>query len=278
MAEADELYPRLSRIVVVASECPAATVSCLRGLQEKDARIDLLVEGKRNGKADAINKILGRIKSPLVLFVNSDARPQPGALTKLLSSMGSDERIGAVAAVPELEAGSGLVSLLLDFMWSAHNNCSVVLNHMNVSNHSCDEMVLFRTNAVTLLPQGIVNDGAFLAATARLRGYSIKVSTGARVKIKTPKRIADVIIQRRRILFGHAQVWRQVGTPPRTIESLLFLSPATGVRLLVTTLARRPRSILAVPTALACELAATLLSILDTFSSSKAHAVWRRLK
>jgi len=183
-----------------------------------------------------------------------------------------------VAAVPELEAGSGLVSLLLDFMWSAHNNCSVVLNHMNVSNHSCDEMVLFRTNAVTLLPQGIVNDGAFLAATARLRGYSIKVSTGARVKIKTPKRIADVIIQRRRILFGHAQVWRQVGTPPRTIESLLFLSPATGVRLLVTTLARRPRSILAVPTALACELAATLLSIIDTFSSSKAHAVWRRLK
>jgi hypothetical protein len=278
MAEADELYPRLSRIVVVASECPAATVSCLRGLQEKDARIDLLVEGKRNGKADAINKILGRIKSPLVLFVNSDARPQPGALTKLLSSMGSDERIGAVAAVPELEAGSGLVSLLLDFMWSAHNNCSVVLNHMNVSNHSCDEMVLFRTNAVTLLPQGIVNDGAFLAATARLRGYSIKVSTGARVKIKTPKRIADVIMQRRRILFGHAQVWRQVGTPPRTIESLLFLSPATGTRLLVTTLARRPRSMLAVPTALACELAATLLSIIDTFSSSKAHAVWRRLK
>lgn len=262
----------------MADECPAATVSCLRGLQERDARIDLLLEGRRNGKADAINKILGRIKSPLVLFVNSDARPQPGALTKLLSSMDSDERIGAVAAVPELEAGSGLVSLLLDFMWSAHNNCSVVLNHMNVSNHSCDEMVLFRTNAVTLLPQGIVNDGAFLAATARLRGYSIKVSTGARVKIKTPKRIADVIIQRRRILFGHAQVWRQVGTPPRTIESLLFLSPATGVRLLVTTLARRPRSILAVPTALACELAATLLSILDTFSSSKAHAVWRRLK
>jgi len=253
-------------------------VSCLRELQEKDDRIDLLVEGKRNGKADAINKILGRIKSPLVLFVNSDARPQPGALAKLLSSMDSDERIGAVAAVPELEAGEGLVSLLLHFMWSAHNNCSVVLNHMNVSNHSCDEMVLFRTSAVSLLPQGIVNDGAFLAAMARLRGYSIKVSTGARVRIKTPRRITEVIVQRRRILFGHAQVWRKVGTPPRTIESLLFLSPATGMRLLVATLARRPRAMLAVPAALACELAATLMSILDTFNSSKAHAVWRRFR
>ena len=278
LAEADGLHSRLQRIVVVASACPAETVSCLRRLQEKEGRIDLLVEDRRNGKADAINKILVRARSPLVLFVNSDARPQPGALTKLLSSMDSNENIGAVAAVPQLDAGTGLVSLLLHFMWSAHNDCSVLLNHMNLSNHSCDEMVLLRTSAISLLPQDTVNDGAFLAATARIRGYSIKVSTGAKVRIKTPKRITDVILQRRRILFGHAQVWRQIGTPPRTIESLLFLSPATGARILVTTLARRPRSLLAIPAALICEVTATLLSILDSVNSSKTHAVWRRFR
>ena len=262
----------------MASECPAGTVSHLRRLQGEDGRIDLLVERKRNGKADAINKILARSSSPLVLFVNSDARPQPGALARLLYSMDSDRRIGAVAAIPEPEPGTGLVSLLLNFMWSAHNNCSVALNHMNISNHSCDAMVLFRTSAISLLPENIVNDGAYLAATARLRGYSIKVSTGARVRIKTPNQIADVIMQRRRILFGHAQVWRHVGTPPKTIESLLFLSPATGMRLLVATLARRPRSLLAIPTALVSEIAATMLSVFDIVRSSRAHAVWRRFK
>lgn len=276
--EADELQTRLQRLVIVASECPAGTLSCLRELQEEDSRIDLLVEGRRQGKAEAINKILALTKSPLVLFVNSDARPQPGALKRLLYSMDSDHGIGAVAAVPKLDAGTGLMSLLLNLMWSAHNNCSVTLNHMNVSNHSCDEMVMFRTSAISLLPRETVNDGAFLAATARLRGFSIKVSTEARVWVTTPKRIDDLIMQRRRILFGHAQVWHQVGTPPRTIESLLFLSPITGARLLVTTLALRPRLLLAVPVALVSEMAATVLSILDTTRSSKAHAIWRRFK
>ena len=66
MDEADELQTRLQRLVIVASECPAGTLSCLRGLQEEDSRIDLLVEERRKGKAEAINKILALTKSPLV--------------------------------------------------------------------------------------------------------------------------------------------------------------------------------------------------------------------
>jgi cellulose synthase/poly-beta-1,6-N-acetylglucosamine synthase-like glycosyltransferase len=149
---------------------------------------------------------------------------------------------------------------------------------MNVSNHSCDELVLYRSKAVSLLPSQTVNDGAFMAGVARLKGYSIKVSADALVHIRTPKRITDVISQRRRILFGHAQVWRRVGTPPKTIESLLFLSPVEGVRLLVKTLAARPKFLEALPLAVVSELSATLLSIFDTISMSRAHAVWRRFE
>jgi cellulose synthase/poly-beta-1,6-N-acetylglucosamine synthase-like glycosyltransferase len=268
----------MSKMVIIASECPAETISSLAVIRDRDRRVELLVEQARRGKADAINRILTRSDAPLVLLANSDSRPQPGAIAKLLSSMGSDRGIGAVSAIPLPDEGSGPIPLLLSFMWSAHNTCSVALNHMNVSNHSCDELVLFRTRAVTLLPPDTVNDGAFLAATARIRGFSIKVSTEAKVKIRTPKRISDVILQRRRILFGHAQVWRQVGTPPKTIESLLFLSPGIGVKLLVSTLARRPRSLLVMPIALVSEVAATFLSISDTLRSSRAHAIWRRFK
>jgi cellulose synthase/poly-beta-1,6-N-acetylglucosamine synthase-like glycosyltransferase len=266
----------LQKIVIVASDCPSETISALSRLQREDSRIELVVEEKRQGKADAVNKILARTKTPLVLFANSDSRPHPGAIAKLLSSMESGERIGAVSAIPEPEAGRGLMPLLLGFMWSAHNNCSIALNHMNISNHSCDELVLFRTRAITFLPPHTVNDGAFLAAAARLRGYSIKVSTDAKVRIRTPTRISDVILQRRRILFGHAQVWRQIGTPPKTIESLLFLSPPIGIRLLVSTLASRPRSFVILPVAFVSEMLAGLLSISDVLRSSKSHAIWKR--
>lgn len=268
----------LQKLIVVASDCPPETVAALKQLQTRDKRIELLVELARNGKADAINKILDRSKTPLLLFANSDSRPEPGALPELFSLMKSEERVGAVSAIPVPEQGRGLISHLLGFMWTAHNNCSVALNHMNVSNHSCDELALFRAKAISFLPQDTVNDGAFLAATARLRGFSIKVSTAAKVKIRTPRRIADVILQRRRILFGHAQIWRQVGIPPKTIESLLFLSPAIGLRLLVSTFAARPRYLLVTPVALISEIAAALLSIFDTMRSSRAHAVWRRFR
>jgi len=278
LAESQSTTYLMRKLVIVASECPDETISSLRALQRVDGRIDLLVEETRRGKADAVNKILGRSETPLVLFANSDSRPKAGAITSLLFSMESDERIGAVSAIPEPESSSGLVPLLLGFMWTAHNRCSVALNHMGVSNHSCDELVLFRTRAITLLPKNIVNDGAFLASTARLRGFSIKVSTAAGVRIKTPRRISDVILQRRRILFGHAQVWRQVGTPPKTIESLLFLSPSIGIRLLVATLASRPKSLVVLPIALVSEVLAGLLSIVDVLQSSKVHAVWRRFK
>ena len=268
----------MRKMVIVASECSPETVSSLKVLQRGDERIDLVVEPIRRGKADAVNKILSRTETPLVLFANSDSRPESGALTKLLSLMESDGGIGAVSAIPEPERGSGLISLLVAFMWDAHNECSIALNHMNVSNHSCDEMVLFRTEAISLLPRNTVNDGAFLAATARLRGFSIKVSGEAKVKITPPKRINEVILQRRRILFGHAQVWRQIGTPPKTIESLLFLSPAIGIRLLVSTLASRPKSLVILPVAVVSEVIAGLLSIADTLRSSRAHYVWKRFK
>lgn len=276
LAETNATPGMLRKLVIVASACPGPVVSGLRSLQRDDSRVDLLVEDARRGKSEAIDKILARTHTPIVVFANSDSRPEPGAIGKLLAAASSDQSAGAVSAIPVPEENRGLVSLLVGLMWSAHNRCSTSLNHMNLSNHSCDELVLFRSSAIARLPQNLVNDGAFLAGTARLKGYTVKVCPSARVHIETPGRVSEVVLQRRRILFGHAQVWRKIGTPPRTIESLLFLSPITGIRLLVATLAERPRFLAVLPVALVSEVSAALLSILDTLRSSTAHVVWRR--
>jgi len=266
----------LRRLIVVASDCPNEVVSDLQRIQELDNRVDLVVEDARHGKAEAINKILARADGRFVTLVNSDAIPEPGAIARLLAMAYADNRIGAISAMPVTQRRRGLTSLLTDFMWSTHNECSLALNHMNLSNHSSDELVVFRPAAIDRLPQNLVNDGAFLAATARRRGYSVRFCPSARVKIETPRRMSDLISQRRRILFGHAQVWRKTGAPPKTIESLLLFSTPTGLKLLVRTLVRHPRFLLALPLAAVSELSASLLSIADTLLSSKRHAVWRR--
>ncbi len=266
----------LRKVIVVASQCFENVVSQLKGIQDKQSRVHLISEDFRRGKADAVNKILAKAEGDLIVLVNSDAHPEAGAVRTLLGVLASDPSVGAVSATPVTEGGGGVVSELVDFMWTTHNECSLALNHMNISNHSSDELVAFRSKAIGTLPEGLVNDGAFMAATARRRGYSVKVSTTARVRIETPGRFSDLVSQRRRIIFGHAQVWRKMGNPPKTIESLILFAPSIGFRLIVRTIAHHPKFLLVLPIAIISEFAASFLAAWDGLHSTKRHAVWRR--
>ena len=267
---------RLLKLVVVASDCPRSTLAEVRQVCEEDPRVHLVVEDARRGKAEAINRILSLAGGEFVVLVNSDAVPERGALTELLGSIRRDEKVGAVSAVPIPSGGRGPASLLSEFMWTAHNDCSLALNHMNLSNHSSDELVAFRLDAIRELPEGSVNDGAYLAMIARIKGFSIKVCQSARVRIRTPSRVSDLVSQRRRIIFGHTQVWRRTGVAPKTIESLIIFSPLIGTRILIATVARRPAFLFALPIALVGEVLASVLSIVDAVVSSRRHVVWRR--
>lgn len=275
LSEASQLPYDFRKLVVVASACPEEVVSSLRRIQENHQNMDLVVDESRYGKADAINRVLDRAQGEFVVLVNSDAIPAAGSLAKLLRAADS-ANVGAVSAMPITEPRNGMTATLVDLMWSTHNECSIALNHMNLSNHSCDEMVVFRTAAISKLPGNLVNDGAFLAATVRRRGYSVRVCASANVSIQTPTRISDLVRQRRRILFGHTQVWRKIGRPPKTVESLLLFSTPMGLNLLVRTLAKHPKFLFALPVAAVSELTASMLSIVDTARSSQIHAVWRR--
>ncbi|MDV3278132.1 MAG: glycosyltransferase [Nitrososphaerales archaeon] len=266
----------LQSLVVVASGCDKNVVSEARKMADSDSRILLITEPERRGKAEAINRIVENTVGEFLVMVNSDAVPEAGSVRKLLSVASEDESVGCVSAMPIFDSRANMTSSLIDLVWTAHNESSLALNHMNLSNHASDELIVIRSSIVTRLPAGVVNDGAFIAGTARLRGYKVKFCPPARVHIETPGRVADVIGQRRRILFGHAQVWRRLGTPPRTIESLILIAPLTALRLLARTVARNPRSILVLPVALVTEVSAAVLSIWDSLRSSKRHTVWRR--
>jgi cellulose synthase/poly-beta-1,6-N-acetylglucosamine synthase-like glycosyltransferase len=126
------------------------------------------------------------------------------------------------------------------------------------------------------LPPGTVNDGAYIAGTARRLGYSIRYLESARVRIDAPKRLPDVIGQRRRIVFGHFKVFEGTGALPRNVESLLVTSPILSLRLLFGTLARDPRLLLALPVALVSELSSTVLALADLARKTRRHEVWSR--
>jgi biofilm PGA synthesis N-glycosyltransferase PgaC len=267
---------RLARIIIVASAPSQTTKALVERLASDDARVELIEEPQRRGKIDAVNKIIHNRLGSYLLFVNADAVPEPGAIAKLIGKVRSDPKAGAVSGCPTFRHSGDLNSRLLEFMWATHNDSSLALNHLGMSNHSSDELMVVRSEAVVDLPFDVVNDGAYISGHAFADGYRILFSEDAKVAIDVPRSTIQLIEQRRRILFGHAQVWKLLGRPPLTIESLMISNPVLSVSLVVRVVASRPSRILILPAAMMVEVAATLLSIADRFSSPDRHTVWKR--
>jgi len=268
---------RLKSIIIVASGLDPEARVVLKGLAERNANLIIIEEPVRRGKAEAINRILEKHTADFLVLVNSDAQPERGALTKLLAVIAGDGSVGMVSASPVVEYVPGIVGAILRLMWGVHNECLLALNEKGQNNHCCDELTVLRSKAIRKLPCDTVNDGAFLAGSAYREGYSIRFCETAHVRIDLPRRISDILRQRRRILYGHAQIVRSVGESPRTVESMIISNPKLGLSILVRTLARSPRLALAFPVAAVGELMSAMCAAFDSISSTKKHVPWDRV-
>lgn len=266
----------IQRIIIVASGCTLGTLAGLRDIARSDHRIQLIEEPTRYGKGEAVNRIIEKQIGEFLVLVNSDAIPDAGAINTLLELIDSDVKVGVISASPFFEHSNGIVSDILELMWSLHNDSSLSLNHAGINNHASDELMVIRSHALGRLPTGVVNDGAYIAGMAFLRGFRIRFSDQAHVKIEVPRRLTDLIQQRRRILFGHFQVWKWLGQSPHTVELMLFSTPTISLRLLVKRLARTPSLLKILPVAAVSESAAFLLAVKDVLTSASHHAIWRR--
>jgi cellulose synthase/poly-beta-1,6-N-acetylglucosamine synthase-like glycosyltransferase len=266
----------LSRIVVVASACAHSTVAYLRQRKRADPRVVLIEEKVRRGKAEAVNLVIAESVGEYLVFVNADALPEQGAFSRLLRAIDHDRSAGVISGNPAITSKGGVASGLVQLMWETHNECSADLEKTRLANHGTDELMVVRSGALVSLPPGLVNDGAYIAGVAKQRGYSVRSLVSARVTVEAPSRPIDVIRQRRRILYGHIQVWRLVGEAPRTAESLMLLSPDRGFRVVAKAISRHPRLIWTLPLASVSELISLMGAIRDTLGSGEKHAVWER--
>jgi cellulose synthase/poly-beta-1,6-N-acetylglucosamine synthase-like glycosyltransferase len=274
-----ESYPAglmLKKIALVASGCDPKAMLFARELAQRDRRFMLIEEPTRRGKSAAINQIIENIDGQFLVLVNSDALPERGAISKLLYEIVRDDNIGMVSAFPIIGGKPGLAGSVLQLLWDVHNEFLVKLNAGYLSNRCCDELLVIRGKALHKLPPDTVNDGAYLAGTAYLAGYTVRFCQTAKVKIDVPRNFVDVIRQRRRIVFGHLQIWKTVGQSPKTLESMLLEDPVLSLSILIRTLADRPKLIIALPAAAVGEIVSVFLAIWDNIDSTRKHILWQR--
>lgn len=192
-SEAFPVQFSLRRVIIVASDPSESTAAFLLKLADDDRRVMLIHEPKRKGKVDAVNTIIRNRVGSYLVFVNADAIPAAGAITKLILRLSSDPGAGMISACPTFSPSGDLNSRLLEFMWATHNVSSLELNHLGVSNHASDELMVVRSEALVTLPIDVVNDGAYMSGHASTRGYRILFCEDAKVTIDVPRSVLQLI-------------------------------------------------------------------------------------
>lgn len=265
----------LRKVVLVASDCSEETLAAARKVAAHDPRMRLIEHPTRSGKADAINEIFRETTGDFLVYVNADAMIRNDSIATLLRDIEGDDGLGFVSGRPVFPRPKGVVADVLDLMWNSFNILSSDPENSSNANHGTDELMVIRSELLPELPKGVVNDGAYIAGRIREMGFRVGFEPEALVQIDVPRKMADLIRQRRRILFGHIQVKRLIGKVPRTVETMMFFSPLQSIRIVIRELADRPRLVLALPVAGVGELMALCGALWDTLTQ-KSLAVWKR--
>lgn len=249
------------RIVVVASGCTDGTAGIAERAAQRDARISVVVDPERRGKAVAINQFITAADGAEILVMESaDTIPEPDAIPAMVARF-ADPRVGMVGAHPvpqdDDRTFAGYASQLL---WRLHHAVASVSPKQG-------ELVAWR-NVVSALPDYAVTDEAYLESALTKQGFVLAYAPEAIVHNHGPADVHGFLTQRRRQHAGHRLLAQHERYRPKTRDHLLI------ARLALEELVRRPRRAHWLFAIVVLEIWASALGWWD-HRVHRSHAVWK---
>jgi cellulose synthase/poly-beta-1,6-N-acetylglucosamine synthase-like glycosyltransferase len=199
LSEQETARVEIDEILVVSSGSTDGTDVVVRHWETQDARIRLIRQQLREGKASAINLFLKKARNDILVLESADTLPLPNTLEFLVNPL-ANESVGMTGARPVPLNGSkyfldGVVSL----MWTLHHLLAL-------DSPKLGEMVAFR-KVIHSIPHESAVDEASLEAAIHDVGLRLVYVPAAIVLNKGPKSVREFLRQRRRIQAGH--LWLQ---------------------------------------------------------------------
>jgi cellulose synthase/poly-beta-1,6-N-acetylglucosamine synthase-like glycosyltransferase len=207
-------------------------------LSERDPRVAVLFEEKREGKASALNKIIRRATGDVLVLACADIKVARDAIPRLVKDLIEHPEWGAVDSIVELVNGDKLLmDRVSNVLWETHNATLDELDGQGRLGQIAGNLVAVRRELIDRLPN-VINDDAYLALSVQEKGFQVKRAHGAQVWIGGPRTPTDYLYQRSRVLQGHLQLIRRFGKMPTTFEFQVLSRPQRYLKLLVKTVAR----------------------------------------
>jgi len=213
------MHGKMKEIIVVASGCTDRTEDIVRTYLQKDSRIQILTQVKREGKASAINYFLSRATGDIYIMESGDTIPGEETYERLVEPF-DNPQVGMTGAHPvPVNSRDNFIGFVVHMMWRLHHRIAM-------QSPKLGELVAFRS-IVREIPGDSAVDEASIEAIIREAGFELRYCPEAYVSNKGPENIKDFLRQRRRIAAGHKQLARDQGyvvstTDPKKIFKIML--------------------------------------------------------
>ena len=250
----------LAEVIVVASGCEDRTCEVVAGMAQRDNRVRLIEQPRREGKASAVNLFIGATQAPVVVLISADLVLADDALENLLRSF-ADPAVGMVGGRPvPVNGETTFLGHAVHLQWRLHHRISGRYPKMG-------EMIAFR-NVVPSIPGDTAVDELSIQALITQLGYRLVYEPRAIVYNRGPATVADFLRQRRRIYAGHRVVRTRQGYAAPTMSAWRAARALTGSGAF-----RTPRTALWTAGAIWLEALARFLGGWDVIRRRPSH-VW----
>jgi glycosyltransferase involved in cell wall biosynthesis len=202
---------RIAELIVVASGCEDRTAEIVAGVARGDARVRLIEQRRREGKASAINLFIQAVRSEVLLMVSADVLVKDGTFDALMRHF-NDPAVGMVGGHPTpVNDEATFLGHAVHLQWRLHDRIAR-------QSPKLGEIVAFR-NVVPSIPLDTAVDEISIQALLSQLGYRLVYEPRAVVYNRGPTTLRDFIRQRRRIYAGHLRVREQQGYSASTMSA-----------------------------------------------------------
>ncbi len=255
----------IKEIIIVSSKSTDDTNKIIKNFVSRDKRIVFITQKKRLGKVSAMNVVLSKASSEIIVFENADTIPYAYTIERLTAPF-HDKKIGLSGGrAIVLNPRDSFLGFINHLLWHIHHELG--LKGLKIS-----ELVAFRKKLITKIPHSISADESFLETIIKRKKYLSKYVPSAKFLLKCPTTLIAFLNQRRRCYCVQLNSYKQIGYafPTRTFQFISIIRLGLKYKHL-----NGLKSFLFALIGLFLEIFARLLGIIDFYIRKETYQKWK---